>query len=127
MPKNNRLFFKVLEILKEKQMTQTELAKKAGITQPSLSRILAGKYNVKISILEKIAEALDVPAGYLLEEQEFFEKKEAEKKESDTVGNNLIIKLIEEQNQKFEEKIKRLENEIELMKVKKSCGHCYPG
>lgn len=47
MAKNNILFFKVLELLKERKMTQTELAKLAGISQPSLSKILSGRHKLK--------------------------------------------------------------------------------
>jgi transcriptional regulator with XRE-family HTH domain len=44
-------------------MTQLELAKKAGIPQPSLSRILSGKHTTQIETIEKIAAALNTSVG----------------------------------------------------------------
>lgn len=49
---------RIKEILKEKGVTQTELADKIGITQVGLNRMING--NPTAETLLKIAEALDV-------------------------------------------------------------------
>lgn len=49
---------RVKEILKEKGMTQIDLAKKLGISTVGLSKILNG--DPKVTTLTKIANALDV-------------------------------------------------------------------
>ncbi len=65
MSNKNALFFKVLELLKEKGLTQTQLAQKAGLSQPSLSKILSGRYKTKNETIKKLAKALEVPTSYL--------------------------------------------------------------
>ena len=50
----------IIQLLKEKGMTKAELAKKVGMAQPNLSRLLNGKSQIRQSTLEKITIALDV-------------------------------------------------------------------
>lgn len=49
---------RIKEILKSKNITQTELAEKLGITQVALSKTLNG--NPTVETLQKIADALGV-------------------------------------------------------------------
>lgn len=56
---------RIKEILKEKGVTQTELADKIGITQVGLNRMING--NPTAETLLKIAEALDVDIRELFE------------------------------------------------------------
>ncbi len=44
----------------QRGLTQTQLAKMAGITQPNLVRIEGGKFSVGIDLLNRIANALGV-------------------------------------------------------------------
>lgn len=55
---------RVKEILKEKGMTQKELAKKIGIMEMSLSRSISG--NPSLETMRKIAGALGVDVRELL-------------------------------------------------------------
>jgi transcriptional regulator with XRE-family HTH domain len=49
-------------------MTQEQLAMKAGLSQPYLSQLEAGdKGNPSLPLLRKLARALGVPVGELLE------------------------------------------------------------
>lgn len=50
----------IIQLLKEKGMTKAELAKKVGMAQPNVSRLLNGKSQIRQSTLEKITIALDV-------------------------------------------------------------------
>ena len=54
---------RIKEILKEKGMTQKELAKKMGVAEMSVSKSING--NPGLSTLEKIAEALGVDVSEL--------------------------------------------------------------
>ena len=45
---------------------QTDLAKRCGFDNASLSRIEAGKKNMTIMTLKKICDALEVPVGDVL-------------------------------------------------------------
>ena len=51
--------FRIGLILKEKHLTQTELAKKLGISRVGLSKAING--NTTITTLRKIATALEIP------------------------------------------------------------------
>lgn len=50
----------LMEARKKKQMTQQEVADKAGITRANLSRIEGGKYNASIDILSRVCDAIGV-------------------------------------------------------------------
>lgn len=60
--------YRIKEILKEKGISQKDLAEKLGISPPSLSQSLNG--NATINLLEKIADALGVPLFELFAERE---------------------------------------------------------
>lgn len=55
--------YRIKELLKERNMTQKELAQKIGVSAVSLNRYLTG--NTSVSSLEKIAEALGVEISEL--------------------------------------------------------------
>lgn len=50
----------VIEKRLEKGMTQSELAKKVGTRQSSISRLESGHYNPTLQFLEKVAKALQL-------------------------------------------------------------------
>lgn len=53
-------------LMEEKQITQTELSKRTGITQSSISDWLRGKYLPKQDKIDLLARALDVTPAYLM-------------------------------------------------------------
>lgn len=59
----------VIRRLRERQdMTQEQLAKKAGVTQGYIAQLESGlKKNPSLPTLKKLARALGVPVGELLE------------------------------------------------------------
>lgn len=113
MQEKGDLYIKVLKILRDKKMTQMELAEKMNIKQASLSKILSGKNSSRIATIQKIADALNVPINYFINGNENISN-----------GNqndiNIIsrVNLLEEKNKTLEEKIKRLETELELLRLK---------
>lgn len=53
---------------KQRKLTQYELADKVGVVQPYISRIENGDAtNVTVDVVQKIAEALEVSAAYILD------------------------------------------------------------
>lgn len=54
------------KIIKKKNMSQSELAEKAGLTEVTVSRYFKGTRIPKITTVYKIAEALEVTVGELL-------------------------------------------------------------
>lgn len=54
------------ELIKEKNITQNELASKIGVTRQAISLYTSGQSKPDISILKKITEYFEVPADYLL-------------------------------------------------------------
>ena len=57
---------KIDEALKEKNMTQKELAEKAGVTEAAVSPYVKGDREPRSNTLGVIAAALGVTAGFLL-------------------------------------------------------------
>lgn len=53
-------------LLREKRLSQAELATMSGVTEPSLCRYLSGKTTPRIDIVQNIARALGVSETYLL-------------------------------------------------------------
>ena len=50
----------VIKLRKKMKMTQAELAKKAGTSQPAIARLESGEYrNISLSFINRIAEALN--------------------------------------------------------------------
>lgn len=58
---------KLLRLIDGKKITKAYIVKKADISRPALDSILAGN-DFKVSNLEKIAAALNVPVGYFFDE-----------------------------------------------------------
>jgi DNA-binding Xre family transcriptional regulator len=51
----------VIELRKQRNMTQKELAEKAGTSQPAIARLESGRYrNVSLAFLRKVGKALGV-------------------------------------------------------------------
>ncbi len=54
----------------EQKLTQVELANRCDFEKPNMRRIEAGKNNLTLKSLYKIAEALDVPIENLIRKRE---------------------------------------------------------
>ena len=74
---NYALGNKITHLLKERRMTQKELANKIGITEVTLSRYINGNGIPKSSVLINIANTLHTTPNYLLgiEEKSDFENE----------------------------------------------------
>ncbi len=112
---NKKTFFsrQLRKVLYEKNITQKELAEKLGVVQQRISFWTTGRFVPTLDSIRKVAEILDVPINYFIEE--FSEKNETEIKDKNV---NSEIKLLNEKNKFLEEKIKRIETELELIKIK---------
>ena len=51
--------YKILQLRKQKRMSQAELAKKIGTKQANIARIEAGNQNLTLETLQKIATVFD--------------------------------------------------------------------
>ncbi len=58
---------KLKEELKRKKITQKELAKRAKLSEAYVSQILKGKRTPTITVAKRIAESLNEPVSYFLE------------------------------------------------------------
>lgn len=56
----------LIETLNRKQMTQSELARRSGITQSSISDYINGKYEPKQDKVDRIAAALNISPSFLV-------------------------------------------------------------
>lgn len=76
----------IIQLLEEKGMTKAELAKKVGMAQPNLSRLLNGNSQIRQSTLEKIKIALGVD----MEELKRFQFVEASEDDSSPIGRLVV-------------------------------------
>lgn len=98
---------RVIELLKSRNMTQTELAEQIGMTRVGLAKAIAG--NTTVSSLRKIADALDVPITALFKDTETFfavvrryGQVECFEKESELIDYAMKIKAEELERKKKE-------------------------
>lgn len=61
---------RITELMRERKLTQTELADKMGITRVGLAKAISG--NTTVSTLRKLADALEVPITSLFYDSETF-------------------------------------------------------
>ena len=66
----SELIKQYVECRKSKKMTQDELAKRAGISRPNISRFESGNYNPSLEMMVRIAAALDMSISIRLEKNE---------------------------------------------------------
>lgn len=67
MPITDIVGTRIAALRKTRMLSQSQLAQTAGVDRSFLSEIEHGKANISISILEKIARALNVSMGSLLD------------------------------------------------------------
>lgn len=96
---NNNLGNRIADLLKQRGMTQRELAVKAGITEKSMAGIVGGERTPLGPTVVNIANALHTTPGYLLGKEE--------KKEEEMTG--LTTK---EQERKAIQKIRKIVNDL---------------
>ena len=80
----------IKETLKQKGLKQNELAERLGINRVSLSRILSNKNDMRISTIQKIADAIGCDVA------EFFTPEDKEEHNTITCphcGEKLVINL----------------------------------
>ena len=58
---------RIKEVLRERGITQDEIAKRIGINRVSVSRLLNEKNDMRVSTAEKFAEAIGCSVGELFE------------------------------------------------------------
>lgn len=63
----NEFSIRIEEMLKARNMTQKELAKKADVTEAAMSHYVKGDRTPRSSVLARIAMALDTTSEYLME------------------------------------------------------------
>lgn len=63
----NNKDMRLKELLKEKHMSGTELAKQLGVSSSYINAVALGKTNVSIKKCEEIAKILDIPMAALFD------------------------------------------------------------
>jgi transcriptional regulator with XRE-family HTH domain len=66
---NRTIGLRVAQLRREREMSCTELARRAGLSQPQISRLENGKQGFRSATLDRIAAALEVPPAYFFEEE----------------------------------------------------------
>lgn len=105
---------RLLELRKQKGLSQEDLAIDLGISQSSISNYEAGTTKPDISILEKVSAYFNVSVSDLLsDEHTVFYNHKNSGGQNGYVVNQLPEKLIEQ----YEETIKSLKEQIEVLKL----------
>jgi transcriptional regulator with XRE-family HTH domain len=66
-PRVGNLGSNLREVRTRLELTQEQVAERSGVHATEVSRIEAGKRDPKVSTLERLAAAVEVPPGRLLE------------------------------------------------------------
>ncbi len=119
--KNKNLIKKIKMAMLKKDINQSDLADKLGITKSVVSNWFIGNRNPKIETLEKIAKVLGTDVNYFLnddlnEDKNFSKNKKNEN--GSTCSIDMVMELIKELRNSTQEKFKRLELEIKILKNK---------
>ncbi len=62
----SELLLKIRSIRSRKKLSQTAIADQLGISQPAYSKIEAGETDIRLSHIEDIANALEIPVDQLI-------------------------------------------------------------
>lgn len=60
------ILLKINDVIKEKRLSQKEIAEKLGVSKQVMSNLLSGKTEISVNLLFKIAEAINVSVLYIL-------------------------------------------------------------
>lgn len=118
MQNKNGFSTKLLLVLKEKNLTQKELSKLIDIQEAVISRWVKGKTVPANRSLTKLIKKLNLPLDYFEDTNNFYHNIN-----NSNIGNNNTIANNDARIELLEEKIKRLELEIELLKRGKKWVH----
>jgi len=104
---------KLLELRKQKGLSQEDLALDLNLSQSSISNYESGHTNPDIAVLEKISQYFEIPVIDLLssDNQTFYNYKN--KSVQNVYVNSLPEKLIAQ----YEETIKSLKEQIAVLKI----------
>jgi transcriptional regulator with XRE-family HTH domain len=76
MELEKRLGQRIRELRKERRMSQTELAEKAGVALMTISRLERGEHDPHMRTLSQIAKGLDVPLFNVMRSAGYFENED---------------------------------------------------
>jgi transcriptional regulator with XRE-family HTH domain len=106
---------KIRKLLKEKEITQNDIASQMGLSGNAISQALK-KGDFKVSFLEKLAEILEVPIVCFFEEDDKLSNGFKQIANGHGNSQNFVLKTEHEKVMVLEEKIKGYEKEVELLK-----------
>jgi len=88
------LLTNIIRILREKNLTKSELAQKAGISVSYMSDLANDNANPSLRIIENIARALDTPLPLLFDDSDMSAPERALllNSQAGNLGNNLVWK-----------------------------------
>jgi transcriptional regulator with XRE-family HTH domain len=78
MDAQKRLGQNIRELRKERKMSQTELAQRAGVALMTISRLERGEHDPHVRTLSQIARGLGVPLLELMRSAGYFDNDEAD-------------------------------------------------
>lgn len=116
--KKNKNFTKKLKMaMAEQYITQTELARRLGISQASVSAWLHDKSKPEFGLLEKIAKATNKPVNYFFSDESINQNISG----NHNYQNNsaLDLQLIKKDMEVFKQTLENLDLRLKLLEGKK--------
>ena len=98
---------KLKELISKRRLTYEEIAEKTGLSKTTVYLVVNEKQEIKISVLEKIAAALDAPITYFFSEVD----DEVEKLQE-------LVKLLTDKTTLLEIQLAQFQNEAEIAEMK---------
>ena len=109
------------KIMLDKDISQKELADRLGIAKAMITNWISGVRNPSLNSLKKIAEELNVPLNYFIEENNNDQKNGKNKNEDNTIDglDKKDIKILKLENENFKLRQKLSEKNEIILKLKK--------
>ena len=86
---------KIKQLRKERNITQSELGKRMGISQQQIAQYENGRLNPKLETLHRIADALQIPHSMLYNDISPKEKGELVKRDIMDIINTLNLEIVD--------------------------------
>lgn len=113
--KEEKIFIKKLKkAMAEQYMTQTELAKKLGLSHASVSAWLNDKSKPEFSLLEKIAQATNKPVNYFFSDDSTLQVANGNNNQQ-TNANNVDFELMKKDMEVFKKTLENLDLRLKIL------------
>jgi len=102
----------ILKQRKRKKLTQKELSLKSGVAIGTIRQYESGRRQPRLEQLKRLAYALNVPLGFLISKDDFFNDKVTNDVVEATIDDYVFREALDEHEQKVADSLKLISNKI---------------